>query len=274
MDSKKGMKPMAHLLDLTEQDLDSIPPFQPDDWPDITRAYSFYVRSWFCKPLKLIQGGEIIGIGNIIYMHDTAWLSQIIVRPANRNQGWGKFITQGLIDQCKPMVRTISLLATDLGFPVYQKLGFKTQSIYHFYKGDPLPSIPGIDAVQQYDTQCHCDILELDKSASGEIRSRLLQDHMQNAKVILTQKEVIAFYLPTLGEGLIMSKQVEAGLQLLAYHLRDKGKIVIPEENNDATEFLLSRGYMNYRKAHRMYSGDAIPYKPQWIFSRVGGNLG
>lgn len=274
MDTQEGMNSDARLIDITGQDLSTIPEFQPDDWPDITKAFTFYSKSWFCKPMKLIQRNEIIGIGNVIYLHDTAWLSQIIVRPENRNQGWGSILTQGLIDQSKAKVRTISLLATDLGFPVYQKLGFKNQGLYHFYQGEPLGLNGQKEFIADYDSICHCEILELDKEVSGEIRSRLLQDHLPFAKVIKHHDEVIAYYLPTLGEGQIISKHSDAGLELMQYHLRDKGKIVFPEENKNARNFILTKGFVPYRKAHRMFIGEVLNCKPEWIFSRIGGNLG
>ncbi|MEP7320280.1 MAG: GNAT family N-acetyltransferase [Saprospiraceae bacterium] len=262
------------LLDLEKKDLDILNEFQPIDWPDITVAFSFYYNSWYCQPMKLVLNHEIIGIGNIILLHDTAWLSQIIIKESFRNQGWGKYITEGLINFCRQKVKSISLLATPLGYPVYEKLGFKTQGIYHFYKGNSFNEPISNTEIKEYDTMCHCDILDMDKEVSGEIRARILQDHWASSKVILNQNKVIAYYLPALGEGMIISKDPGSGLELIKLHLNTRDKIVFPIENEIAADFLLSHGFNQYRQAHRMVIGQPIEYKPTWIYSRIGGNLG
>ena len=49
---------------------------------------------------------------------------------------------------------------------------------------------------------------------------------------------------------------------------------VIPDGNTAAKKFLLENGFEHYRKAVRMVLGEPVHFKPEWIYSRIGGNLG
>jgi GNAT superfamily N-acetyltransferase len=58
----------------------------------------------------------------------------IIVHPDHRGRGYGKAITQALLDRIdRTRYRTVYLDATDMGFPVYQSLGFVEEVRYGHY---------------------------------------------------------------------------------------------------------------------------------------------
>ena len=262
------------LAAIGKEDLDSLKAFQPADWPDITKAYAFYTESAYCRPLKLLEDGEIRAIGCVIRHGKTAWLAQIIVEEPYRNRGLGSWLTQSLIDLVENEVKSISLVATDLGAPVYAKLGFRPESQYSFLRrSEPLTSNPEPEVVD-YEPAFLGSVLDLDRQASGEDRSLIIQDHLAMAKVINTKSECCAFYLPTLGEGLIISRDEKAGQELMRLRLSARIRHVIPEGNTTAKNFLLENGFEPYRKAVRMVLGNPVHFNPEWIYSRIGGNLG
>lgn len=264
------------LAAIGKEDLDSLKAFQPADWPDITKAYAFYTGtgSPYCRPVKLLEDGGIRAIGCAISHGKTAWLAQIIVAEAYRNRGLGSRITQSLIDLVKNEVKSISLVATDLGAPVYTKLGFRPETEYSFLRrSEPLTSNPEPEVID-YEPSFLGSMLGLDREASGEDRSFIIQDHLSNAKVINTKSELYAYYLPTLGEGLIISRDERAGQELMRLRLSTRIRHVIPEGNTTALNFLLENGFEPYRKAVRMVLGEPVHFKPEWIYSRIGGNLG
>lgn len=262
------------LAPIGKADLDSLKVFQPADWPDITKAYAFYTGSSYCRPVKLLEDGEIRAIGCAISHGKTAWLAQIIVEEPSRNRGLGSRMTQSLIDLVKNEVKSISLVATDLGAPVYTKLGFRPETEYSFWRrSEPLDSNP-VPEVDDYKPSFLGAILELDRKASDEDRSLIIQDHLANARVICTKSELYAYYLPTLGEGLIISRDEVAGQELMRLRLSVRARHVVPEGNTRAINFLLENGFEPYRKAVRMVLGEPVHFKPEWIYSRIGGNLG
>src|SRR5688500_3639509 len=122
------------IFDLFPDELNDLIALQPEGWPDIRPHFQFYFNSSFCSPIKLVADKKIVGIGSCIYHRETAWLGHIIVHKEFRNQGIGTKITQALVERALEInSSTISLIATELGEPVYAKLGFRKESDYCFF---------------------------------------------------------------------------------------------------------------------------------------------
>ncbi|MBI3235453.1 MAG: GNAT family N-acetyltransferase, partial [Bacteroidetes bacterium] len=123
------------LQKLTKDDLVDLKELQPKGWENILPRIEQYIQTPFCHPLKTLIGNKIVGIGASIIHQDVAWLAHIIVHPDFHKQGIGTFITENLITSLREKkIETIYLIATDLGEPLYKKLGFKTDAEYVFYK--------------------------------------------------------------------------------------------------------------------------------------------
>jgi len=274
MDAKTLTDEGIIILPVVHSDMDQIRGLQPMDWPDITLAYTYYIDAWFCAPNKLVKNEFLLGIGCLISFEKSAWLAQIIVHDSHRNQGWGGYITQYLMQMVTPQIKSISLLATAMGEPVYKKLGFEAEGEYTFYRNDKLLDEINSRNIEPFDLEFEDKLLELDFKVSGENRSRLLVQYLDNAWIGRNGNELLAFYLPSLGEGLIVSLDPDLGIELLELKLASKKSNVVPNQNIKANEFLSDRGYQAYRKATRMVKGISIPFRPQNIYSRIGGNLG
>lgn len=274
METEKLKRPGYPLLTVQLSDIDQIRTLQPNDWPDISIAYSYYINSWFCKPLKLMEGDEIFAVGNIISFDTSSWLAQIIVKESFRGQGWGVYLTQQLMENVPPLTQTISLLATPMGEPVYLKLGFQPESVYTFFRKQDTPFQFDSNIILPMEKKFTAKLFALDLLVSGEDRSRLISEHLDQAMISINNEEVVGYYLPTLGDGLIVSLDEEVGLNYIKMKLNSKNLNIVPEENKIASTFLLKEGYDPYRKATRMVKGKSLPYHPQFIYSRIGGNLG
>ena len=260
------------ISELNRDDLSAIARLQPEGWQDITPSFRFYLSHSFCSPYKLTLGDEIAGVGATVRHATTSWLGHIIVHPQHRNRGFGTLITNHLISIAKKDSTTISLIATTLGAPVYAKCGFKTEREYIFLQGQALPAAaPASD----YDTEFESQMLDLDRKISGEDRRQLLTPHLKNSKLVLSDKKVTGFYMPTLGEGLIVADNEEAGIRLLHEKLKaSDNKIVIPLENQTALSYLQKLGYKEFLRGTRMYLGNKILWHPNKLYSRIAGNLG
>ncbi|MDZ4707909.1 MAG: GNAT family N-acetyltransferase [Saprospiraceae bacterium] len=262
------------ILPVTHSDIPLIRSLQPLDWPDIGQTYSFYINNSFCHPVKLEQHNNLIAIGCLICFEKSAWLGQIIVHEAFRNHGWGSYITRSLVEMAPSQIQCVSLLATPMGEPVYKKLGFKAQGEYVFYiKEDQIPEIRS-SRIIKWDNRFLDQLLDLDLNVSGENRSALIQQFLDDAWVYVDHDKLLAFYLPGLGEGLISSREVEAGLELLHFKLNKHKRNVVPVQNTRAVEFLEHHGFGAYRQATRMVIGMPFDFQAEKIYSRIGGNLG
>ncbi len=90
----------------------------------------------------------------------------------------------------------------------------------------------------------------------------------------MENETVRGYYLPTLGEGLIVANKQSAGMALLKLYLRQNSKIVLPQENTTTVSFLLNQRNPIKRRAKRMYLGENIDVQFKSIFNRIGGNIG
>ena len=120
---------------LEKEDLYLLPSLQPEGWGNILPAHEIYLRSPCCFPLKFTDDEILIGLGTLIVHNDSAWLAHIIVHPGLRKKGIGQLITKTLMDAAfLKHCDLLTLIATDVGEPVYSKLGFETDTEYVFFE--------------------------------------------------------------------------------------------------------------------------------------------
>lgn len=262
------------MSSFNQNDLAEIEFLQPEGWPDITPHIQFYLNSTFCFPLKIEIDNHIAGIGTLIKHDDVAWLAHIIVHTDYRNKGIGTSITKALLEladhhKCK----TVLLIATTLGQPVYKKLGFILEAEYVNFKGE-LISKTETSTVIPYHPKYETDILTLDQSVTGELRVELLKQHFAEAKLVVENNKLLGYYLPTLGEGLIVAETPLAGQEFLTLKLNHQNKTVIPADNKAGVDFLKAHGMVEHSRVSRMYMGRKLLWQPEKIYSRIGGNMG
>ena len=264
------IEPFSH------DDLPVLNELQPPDWRDITPAFEFYLSKSFCFPLKAVSAGRIAGIGAAILYQRTGWLAHIIVHPECRDQGIGGGIVLSLLNLMKQRnCETMSLIATDLGYPVYKKTGFLEDGEYIFYKRDQeTSSIPAQDQIIGYNAQFERSVLDLDREISGEDRKDVIVEKLAGSFLCILDNEVTGCYIPDLGEGLIVARRGEAGLALLKLKVAGSNRIVIPAQNKSAASFLEQNGFRETLRCWRMVFGPKLEWKPEGLFSRIAGNLG
>jgi GNAT superfamily N-acetyltransferase len=260
---------------LVPRDLESIHRLQPSGWQDITSWISYYTKSPFCFPIKVKIQNEVAGIGCGILHHDVAWIAHIIVHPDHRNKGLGTLITKSVVESmiakgCK----TLNLVATDLGAPVYSKLGFHTESEYVFFKDvKPYHDQPD-ENIKPYQAHYDQEINSLDKLASAEERAFQRASHLANGFVYVEGSKLTGFYLPTLGDGCIFASTRNAGESLMKFRFHEKDHACFPKENKPALKLMYESGYKETRVAKRMRLGPAIAWKPDMMYNRIAGNMG
>ena len=262
------------VLPLLHSDLPAVKELQPPDWSDIIPSIEFYLRAPFCHPVKIAEGGRLLGIGATYHHGDTAWLAHIIVHPSARNRGVGLAITKALVDSAKS-VDTIYLVATSMGEPVYLKAGFTTECEYIFYSrtGHSHP-FPPSENIRSYDDRYRRDMLGLDRVICGENREAAMNEHLPHAMVYSEGNRIDGAYLPSWGDGLIIARTVKAGIALMQERLKKHDKAVLPAANIAGIQFLEANGFTEEKRAKRMRLGRERAWQPQNIYNRIAGKLG
>lgn len=266
-----------NIVPFTDADMNALVSLQPDGWPDIGKEFRFYLDHPFCFPVKVIDQGRITGIGVLMAFGSTAWLAHIIVDSQKRNRGLGLYIVKHLLEMAKEKnCRSVSLVATDLGYPVYRKAGFKEQTRYLFFgreQADPLP-LKETTHVRRAEPGDENRILKLDRDISGEYRAELIRPFLGTAWVYETRQTIHGYYLPGLREGTILADSEAAGLELMAFKYQDIHKAVLPADNEAGRRFLKAHGFKQVSIARRMVLGDVFSFHPENVYSRIAGNFG
>jgi GNAT superfamily N-acetyltransferase len=269
------MKISVSIQQLTLEDLEHVGVLQPDGWGDILTSIRFYCTSGFCHPLKATIDDKLVGIGTAIIHGTTAWLAHIIVHKDHRKAGIGTTITKSLIDLVhKTSCQTMLLIATTLGEPVYRKLGFSVETRYLFLDNGTLPEPAGESNIIPFQQQYQDTLMQFDHRISGEYREGLFSAHLTDSKLFLDGGEITGFYIPSLGEGLIIASDPHAGIELMKYRWKLNKMFCIPVNNEFGISFLKQHGYETLREASRMILGKKIVWDASHIYSRIGGNLG
>jgi len=262
---------------LTYNDLYGIRNLQPDGWPNIVPEFEFYIKKDFCNPIKVELDDRIVGIGTSIVFGKTSWLAHIIVDMEYRKKGISFQIVEKLLKILKNQyVETCLLIATEFGQTIYKKAGFKIVTEYVYLKREkPWIDLPVSKNVLLYRDEYYSMIMGLDKKISGENREILLKNYLDNSVIYIENSVVKGYYMPDLGEGLINAETDSAGLELMKVKYSQIDKSVLPSDNVVGIEYLKKNGFVETdTKGTRMILGNDIDWKPEKIFSRIGGNYG
>lgn len=206
------------------------------------------------------RDGVVVGTAASVGFGPTGWLGGITVTPDARGNGVGRQLTEAAIDALGDR-ETVLLLATAMGRAVYEKLGFEAEGAYRvFASGSRRPEqtaelrdlTPGdLDAVRA-----------LDRQASGEDRSLVLEASLEGAKATPDLKAVALRppwpALPIIGDPAaattLLTSLIEPGLRL-----------AVPEGNTQAVNLLrlLAR---EQRTVTRMRRGPAVDWRPDNVW--------
>lgn len=269
-------KPNMLIAPLLQHDLEQVSALTPEGWDDLTPHFNFNLNAPFCIPLKVVLDGQLAGLGNVICNRDTAWLAHIVVHPGFRNRGLGKAITAALLEHLdRKRYPSVMLDATDMGYPVYHSLGFETLSHHVHFSGDCLPAPLADPAVSLYTSEHRDAILQLDREATGEDRSEILQLHLHAAQLYREGDKVYGVYFPTLHRGLLIADPATPAWEaLLRIRLSEKNHAMVPEGNTEVQHWLKEAGFRETRRSRRMCLGPQRSWKPEMIFNVSGGAMG
>jgi predicted N-acetyltransferase YhbS len=163
---------------MTAADIDAITAaFIRNDWGDRRLNLEFVASHPKTHPIVAEADGAVIGTGVLSVHGPVGWIGTIFVEPAWRRRGVGMAITRATIETAEAAgCRTLVLVATEAGRPMYERLGFEVQTVYRVLVAPGLPATAAIDPrVRAYRTGDLAAITALDAAATGEDRGHLLR---------------------------------------------------------------------------------------------------
>jgi GNAT superfamily N-acetyltransferase len=138
-----------------------------DDW---RRLLSLEPNGCFCATID----GEVVGTTTTTtYGSELAWIGMVLVDPNRRKLGIGTRLMCAAVDYLSGLgVSTIKLDATPAGLPLYERLGFKEESLVERWQG--IASQSGVTC-STLDSEARNEALVIDRDAFGADRSKLIE---------------------------------------------------------------------------------------------------
>ncbi len=230
--------------------------------------------------------GRVVGTG-VASVHGTAgWVGVIFVDSALRGSGLGRRITKVVIDHLEASgVRSMVLIASPLGRPIYEREGFRALENQVRFTIDGLspaetPADPRLRPFAPSDLDA---IVALDRAVTGEDRSAVIRALVgtTTTTVALGPDREIRGYAtraPWRG-GAVIAPDPDDALRLLERRrhttgLSGKAGAGVLASNAVGRARLRAAGWTEEMGSVRMLRGEALDWHPNGIWGQFNGALG
>jgi GNAT superfamily N-acetyltransferase len=255
-------------------------------WNDFRLPLRFYLEY---PPAHLLvaetAAGRIVGTASAIQHATTGWVGLVFVAPDQRGRGLGRRLTELAIDDLRRRgCSGILLAATELGLPIYERLGFVPRGGYTVLRGEAARiHVPTPGEVRALEPDDLAAVAGLDRQASGEDRRtaiRALGPPAGAGWALGNANNLRGYALRTpwsLGPAIAVAP--DDGPRLLDvllqhHHQRPQLSITVPTDNQHARAHLRQRGLVEERHLPRLVLGEPVPWQPQAMWAIFNFALG
>ncbi len=254
------------------------------DWGDRRLELDFVTRHAETHPLVAKADEMVVGTGIATLNGTVAWVGTIWVDPAWRRRGVGIAMTQAVIDVAESAgCRTLLLVATEAGRPLYERLGFELQTWYRILEAPGLGEVAVDPRIRPYVPGDLGAMGELATSATGEERTHLLAAFAtpETAQCLVRDDGTVGGFVVRApwGGGSTIAPRLEDAEAIL--HSRRVGRepdqrirAGLIAENEAGSKRLLATGWTEAWRAPRLIRGDALPWQPASIWGQFNHALG
>jgi GNAT superfamily N-acetyltransferase len=229
----------------------------------IRKAYGPQSGGSFLRWLVSAGVGPIVLVGDVavaagVALGTCGWIGGVGVAPAARRQGLGRLVTEAVIAELRGAgCETMLLLASNLGYGVYERIGFEPEGDYVVGQrpGEPPAAPPlGPDQLER--------AVELDRWANGTDRALLLS----HAQAGIVRDGAFGLVTPWRDRPVI-AREPAQGVEILDT-LRP-ARVTVPAANEPAVTWLGRNGYTVDMRTPRMRLGPPVPWRPEAIFGAI-----
>jgi GNAT superfamily N-acetyltransferase len=256
------------------------------DWGERLAFFDWAVRQPTIAPLVAELDGEIVATGVGSAHGRAGWVGTIFVAPERRRSGLGRAVTRTVIDDLEARgCRTLLLIATSMGRPVYEREGFAVLDEQVRFSIDGLPaddgaSTRGLRAFAPADLPA---IQALDRRVTGEDRSAILADLVTALSTVVATDDAgdVRGFLtraPWRG-GALIAPDPDDALRLLEARRRSTGisgraGAGLLGCNVAGRRRLRAAGWFEEPGGVRMIRGDPLDWDLNGIWGQLNGGLG
>jgi predicted N-acetyltransferase YhbS len=254
------------------------------NWGDRRLELEFVTRHAETHPLVAKADGIVVGTGIATLNGTVGWVGTIWVDPAWRRRGVGLAMTQAVIDVAESAgCRTLLLVATEAGRPLYERLGFEVQTWYRILEAPGLGEVAVDPRIRPYMPGDLAVMGDLATAATGEERTHLLAAFAtaETAHCLVRDDGTLGGFVVRApwGGGSTIAPRLEDAEAIL--HARRVGRepdqrirAGLIAQNEAGLERLLATGWTEAWRAPRLIRGDALRWQPEAIWGQFNHALG
>lgn len=253
-------------------------------WGDRRIKMAWAVGHAACQPFVAEADGVIVGTGVTTMNGPVGWIGTIWVEPAWRGHGLGRALTLATIEAAESAgCRTLVLVATAAGQPLYERLGFHVQTRYRIVETPGLASGVRHPRVRPYRDSDLAGMATLDAAATGEDRMHLLSDFAAPATTQCVERDdgsLGGFVIRApWGGGATIAPDLDDALAILharrlASSPERRVRAGLLESNAAGLRRLLADGWVEAWQAPRMIRGEMPPWQPGSIWGQFDHAIG
>jgi GNAT superfamily N-acetyltransferase len=251
-------------------------------WGERGEWFTFAATHDQCRPFVAELDGEIVGTAVASVNGNAGWVGTVFVTPSARGRGVGGALTDATIEALDEAgCRTLVLVATDEGRPIYERRGFTVDTTYYLLETSGTAA--GGGPLRPFRPDDLDPIASLDRQATGEDRAHLFRAFATetSTRCLAGDDEEIRGFVVRApwGGAATVAPALEDGLAILearrAVAPIDKTiRAGVLAENREALERLFAAGWRETRNPPRMIRGDSLDWRPDWLWGQFNFALG
>ena len=223
---------------------------------------------------RLVVGSRhdrVAGVAGWVSFGRTGWLGSVAVDPGARGQGLGTAVSEAALEGLRHAgVQTVLLTATELGQPIYEKLGFADEGVSYGIWEPEQPPVPVSKHSAPVRPGRIDDIIRQDAEATGEDRRAYLTPFAHRSRAPAGRGQAGYRVALPWGGGPVVAAGAESARPLLAdmIHASPTSRLAFPELNAQGADLAASLGFRLAQRVRRMRLGPPVPgYRPEVIYN-------
>lgn len=265
-----------------------------DNWGDRHVWFDFATTQAACRAFVADVDGRVVGTAVGTENGSVGWIGTIWVDPMSRRAGIGRALTEAVIEALdSDGCRTLVLVATDQGLPMYERMGFEHQARYQILEIGGLPDPASSDGswtdapghVTAFAATDAPDLIRLDRAATGEDRAHAIERfaNPESTKVLRYAGELVAFVIRApWGGGATIASSEPSALRILGARRVAAGPsgrvrvgvVVAPDGDPLRLARLAAIGLQPVWSAPRLVRGDPLVWRPDSIWGQFNHAMG
>jgi predicted N-acetyltransferase YhbS len=217
------------------------------------------------------RDGRVVAVAGCVRFGRTGWLGNVAVDDDFRGQGLGTVISQTAVDRLQQAgAETVLLTATEVGKPIYERLGFADEGVSYGIWEQRRPPILACERSAAIRPGEIDEAIRQDAGATGEDRRRYLAPFADRAWVPAGPGQAGYWVALPWGGGPVIAANAASARPLIVEMIRTSpgSRLAFPELNADGAALAVSLGFHLARRVRRMRIGPPVPgYRPGAIYN-------